>query len=298
MESKFDVICFGEILFDLLESGPRPGGAPMNVCFHLNQLGLKSTLVSRLADDSWGDQLLAFLEGHQIPTHFIQKDESHETGTVQVDLDKDGIAQYNIVAPVAWDFISLNEALLSLVRATPVFIYGSLAARNEVSRETLMGCLDEAAYKVMDVNLRAPHYEMDVLTSLIKKASLLKVNEEELDILAASSSAQWSRDDKIKQVAERYQQRSIIVTLGDSGAVYIEGDQLYHQDVFKVDIKDTVGSGDGFLAAFLHSMHQGRLPQDCLRIACAYGALVASHSGATPTLEPQALLSMISRHQG
>lgn len=297
MESRFDIICFGEILIDLLETGPRPGGAPMNVCFHLNQLGLKSTLISRLSDDFPGNQLLAFLESSGIPSNYIQKDEIHETGTVQVTLDQEGKALYNIVAPVAWDFISVNEAMMDLIRTTPLFIYGSLAARNNVSRETLMNCLDEAAYRVMDVNLRAPHYDMDVLAKLIKKASLLKVNEEELDILVRIRCLQWSTEDKLKQLAEMYQLSSIIVTLGDKGAVYFEGDQIFRQEAFIIDIKDTVGSGDGFLAAFLHSKHLGRLPQDCLRIACAYGAMVASQTGATPTITQQSLLRLISDHQ-
>lgn len=296
MKPRFDVVCFGEILFDLLESGPRPGGAPMNVCFHLNQMGLKSTLISRLSDDARGHQLLAFLDSHHIPSNYIQQDKIHPTGTVQVNLDRDGIAHYNIVAPVAWDFISMNEALLDLVRNAPIFIYGSLAARHQVSRDTLMQCLDKTIYRVMDINLRAPHYEMDILTSLIKKANLLKLNEEELDILVSNFGTLLSIEDKIRELSERYLLDNIIVTLGDQGAVYFEGDQFYRQNAFSVDIIDTVGSGDGFLAAFLYAKYMGRLPQDCLRVACAYGALVASHSGATPTITQQSILSMISGH--
>lgn len=297
MLPKFDVVCFGEILFDLLESGPRPGGAPMNVCFHLNQLGLKSTLISRLSDDYLGHQLLTFLNIHHIATNFIQQDKVHATGTVQVKLDRDGVAQYNIVEPVAWDFISMSEVLLDLVRSTPAFIYGSLAARHKVSRNTLMDCLEEAAYSVMDVNLRAPHYEMNTLNSLIKKANLLKLNEEELNILTGVQGALWSIEDKIRLISERYLLYDIIVTLGDKGAVYLNGDLFYRQEAFGVDIIDTVGSGDGFLAAFLHAKQLGRFPYDCLRVACAYGALVASHSGATPTITKQSIVSTISNHR-
>ena len=298
MVPKFDVVCFGEILFDLLESGPRPGGAPMNVCFHLNQLGLKSTLISRLSKDILGHQLLAFLNSHHIASTYIQQDKIHATGTVQVKLDRDGVAQYNIVEPVAWDFISTSEFLLDLVRSTPLFVYGSLAARRKVSRNTLMDCLDEAAYSVMDVNLRAPHYEKNLLNFLIKKASLLKLNEEELDIFTGAPVSHWSIEDKIRLLSERYLLNNIIVTLGDKGAIYLDGDLFYRQEAFGVDIIDTVGSGDGFLAAFLHAKHLGRSPSDCLRVACAYGALVASHSGATPTITKQSIVSIISNHRG
>lgn len=298
MVPKFDFVCFGEILFDLLESGPRPGGAPLNVCFHLNQMGLRSTLISRLSDDILGHQLLAFLQSHHIAIDHIQQDKIHTTGTVQIKLDRDGVAHYNIVEPVAWDFISMSECLLDLVRSTPVFIYGSLAARHNVSRNTLMDCLDEAAYSVMDVNLRAPHYELNTLNSLIKKASLLKLNEEELDIFTGAKGALWSIEDKIRLISERYLLYDIIVTLGDKGAVYFNGNLFYRQEAFSVDIIDTVGSGDGFLAAFLHAKYQGRLPSDCLLVACAYGALVASKSGATPTITKQSIVSTISNHRG
>ena len=110
------LFCFGEVLWDLLPTGKIAGGAPMNVAFQANQLGLSAKMVSRVGADDWGVELLDFLNDKGVSTQFVQTDPRHPTGLVNVTLDSKGSPAYEIVQPSAWDFIAPDPALHDAVR--------------------------------------------------------------------------------------------------------------------------------------------------------------------------------------
>src|SRR5688500_12201619 len=160
--NAFPVVCFGEILWDRLPSGDQPGGAPMNVAYHLNQLGIPAALISRVGKDGWGDRLQILLQSRQVSTAFIQVDAFYPTGLVNASVHPNHEVTYVIQGPAAWDFIQPEVACTSLLQQAGTFVFGSLAARSEVTRNTLFALLEHPVTRVFDINLRAPHYSRKI----------------------------------------------------------------------------------------------------------------------------------------
>lgn len=279
------VICFGEVLWDLLPDGKVAGGAPMNVAYHLNNFGVQTRMVSRIGDDGWGKELMQFLQAKDISTDLIQTDPDHQTGIVNVTFDEKGGPDYDIVQPVAWDFIHLDSKILDAVERSDLLVFGSLAARGEVSRKTLLQMLESARLKVFDVNLRPPFYRQDSLEQLLCQADIVKMNDDELDIISAWYTRKTGELDKMELVKKHFDLTGVLMTKGKSGASYLDDDGLHEQTGFPVKVADTIGSGDSFLAGFLSQWLAGRYPLECLRFACATGALVATHRGGTPAMD-------------
>lgn len=289
------IVCFGEVLWDMLPSGKVAGGAPMNVAHHAQQLGLPSTMISSVGKDELGDELLLFLEGKGIPTRWIQRSTSYPTSSVQVHLDEQGSASYEIVEGVAWDDIQLEASMLEAVKGASAIVFGSLATRIATSKETLLALLAVAPLRVFDINLRAPFYSQSSIDALLKQADIVKVNDEELDMLADWYGQAKEMDSMTQFVMDKFQLQRVIVTRGGEGAICRDDAGLHSHPGFPVTVKDTVGSGDSFLAAFLTQMLKGESTSKCLAFACGVGALVATKSGGTPVVDPQMVLGFMNR---
>ena len=277
-------VCFGEILWDVLPDGPQPGGAPFNVSYHLHKLGVATGVVSRIGNDENGRKLEALLAKWGLQTTFLQVDEQHDTSQVLARMNNGNEVSYENVAPVAWDFIQITEQLLAGIKSAKYLIYGSLAARNEITKHTLYQLLDSTeAVKVFDINLRPPFISRPLLEVLLQKADIVKFNEAELDIVQSMFNGKYGTEaEKIRFVMERFQTTGIIVTKGEFGASYYKNDQAYHTWGNEVKVKDTIGSGDSFLATFIASQHQGLSPSDSLQNAVAMGGFIATKKGGCP----------------
>lgn len=289
------IVCFGEVLWDMLPGGKVAGGAPMNVAHHAQQLGLPSTMISSVGKDELGDELLRFLEGKGIPTRWIQRSTNYPTSSVQVHLDEKGSASYEIVKGVAWDDIQLQASMLEVVKGTSAIVFGSLATRMAASKETLLALLAVAPLRVFDINLRTPFYSPSSIDALLGQADIVKVNDDELDMLADWYGQAKEMDSMTQFVMDKFQLQKIIVTRGGEGAMCRDEKGLHSHLGFPVEVNDTVGSGDSFLAAFLTQMLQGESTVDCLAFACAVGALVATKSGGTPEIDQQMVLDFMKR---
>ena len=274
-------VCFGEILWDILPDAQLPGGAPMNVAYHLNQLGVPATMISRTGKDELGRKLLDFISSKNVPIQFIQEDEQYDTGTVLATVSENHVS-YDIIQPVAWDYIEYSIALQRLVSATPYFIFGSLVARNETSRQTLFELLESATHKVLDINLRKPHYEKSTLDYLLQHADILKLNEDELEILSGWYGFSGTDEDRIKSFRDRFHLHTVITTRGDKGAIVWQDGVFCKHKGYKVKVADTIGSGDAFLAGFLSKTINGAGLEEATAFACGMGAFIATHHGACP----------------
>jgi len=271
------------VLWDQFEKLSLPGGAPMNVALNLKQLGLESQMISKVGDDRPGKELLAYLKDRGVNLDLVAVDSDLPTGKVIVN-DKDSQnVQYEIVAPVAWDRIEWTEDMQDAVDHADAFIFGSLAARDPISCMTLRKLLKTSTLKIFDINLRAPHYDMEELEELLVHTDILKVNEEELEIIA--DHHEFSDELKIacEKLQEAYDLKMICVTRGSKGAVLYYDEEFYKHKGFSVEVKDTVGSGDAFLSGFVYSYLNDGQPEDMLAFACGMGAFIATHQGATPT---------------
>lgn len=285
------------MLWDMLPSGKQPGGAPMNVAIHLKNFGMNPAFISRVGDDDLGVELMEYLNNQEFNTNFIQTGITHLTGIVKVNLTDKTEVTYKIVQPVAWDYIQTTPENQQLVKDSDVFVYGTLSVRSQQSRDTLFELLKEAKLKVFDVNIRPPHLDRATTEYLLQQADVVKVNEHEITTVCDWFGIQPELETQMKFLYERFNLRLVCVTLGADGAVVLSNDGFHKQGGYVVEVQDTIGSGDSFLAMFLKEYISGSTIPAALKKACAVGALVASHRGATPNISESELGHFLTVNQ-
>ena len=281
-----NIICFGEVLFDVFPRYKKIGGAPLNVAVRMQYLGHNTSIISKVGQDADGQNILSFLENKGIGTQNINEDSSQKTGSVSVLMHENGSASYNIDFPSAWDYIELTKNSIHTVKACDVLFYGSLAGRNHQTRNCLLELLKHARFKVFDVNLRAPHYTFELLNEFMLHANFIKFNEEEIMEISQSLGSN-SKDlyQNMKFVAEKTNTNKICVTKGAQGAVLLLDNKWYDDhDGYQVEVVNTVGAGDSFLASLIHGLLNNHDPKEALDFACAIGSLVAKSEGANPEI--------------
>lgn len=290
IKKVLNIVCFGEVLFDVFPTHKKIGGAPLNVALRLASLGVEAKIISRIGEDEIGKELLEFVETNGVSTAVIQVDQDYSTGEVLVQLDEKGSASYAIKYPVAWDEIALSPESKNAVKKADALVFGSLVCRDETSYNTLLSLLKIAKYKIFDVNLRAPFYTKEILIKLMNKADFIKFNDDELyEISEYLKSPYHSLEQNILFIAKQTNTKNICVTKGRHGAVLYYNDRMYYNSGYKITVADTVGAGDSFLAGLLSKLLVGEEPQKAIDFACALGALVAQEEGANPKIANEAL---------
>lgn len=274
--------CFGEVLWDVLPEGAQPGGAPLNVAYHLNKLGMNAGIISRIGNDAQGKRLLGLIDNWGINSDLMQIDSHYPTSEVIARMNEHKEVSYEIVFPVAWDFITgigANDGS----KNTKYLVYGSLASRNETTRQTLFDLLESDVIKVLDINLRPPFFEPDLLKILLQKADIVKFNQAELHIVGETfGSSAEAELDLVQFIRERFNISEIIVTKGADGASYYTSTGAYHCGGVPITVEDTIGSGDALLATFIANHHRQRPPDLILKNAVAMGAFIATKKGGCP----------------
>ena len=279
------VICFGEVLYDVFPTHRKIGGAPLNVAIRMASLGINTQIISRVGNDEIGKELVQFIEENGVDTSSIQIDETFPTGEVIVKLDSKGSASYTINYPVAWDKIACVPEDEINVKKADALIFGSLVCRDSVSHQSLLEIINYAKYTVFDVNLRAPFYTKELLINLMMQADFIKFNDDELyEISEYMNSPYNSLEQNIRFISEKTNTKHICVTKGNHGAVLYYDGKLYYNSGYKINVVDTVGAGDSFLASLLAKLLLGNDPQNAIDFACAMGALVAQSEGANPKI--------------
>jgi len=257
----------------------------MNVAYHLHKQHKSTAIITRIGIDEEGRKLMNFFSGRGLYTDHFQVDDEHETGKVYARLNECNEAVYEILKPVAWDFIQWEDGMERVVEGAKFFVCGSLAARNGVSRETLFRCLEVAKRKVLDINLRAPHFSKRTVEELMRKADLLKLNVAELELITGWFCDYGGIEDRIQFISDKFSLAGVAVTMGGDGAMlYMNGAFVRHEGI-KVDVVDTVGCGDAFLAGLLSRLTEDATPGEALSYACRLGAFIATQRGACPEYE-------------
>lgn len=279
------VICFGEVLYDVFPTHRKIGGAPLNVAIRMASLGINTQIISRVGNDEIGKELIQFIEENGVDSSSIQIDETFPTGEVIVKLDSKGSASYTINYPVAWDKIACVPEDEINVKKADALIFGSLVCRDSVSHQSLLEIINYSKYTVFDVNLRAPFYTKELLINLMMQADFIKFNDDELyEISEYMNSPYNSLEQNIRFISEKTNTKHICVTKGNHGAVLYYDGKLYYNSGYKINVVDTVGAGDSFLASLLAKLLLGNDPQNAIDFACAMGALVAQSEGANPKI--------------
>lgn len=301
MTTPFTIVGIGESLFDFVADQQHPGGAPMNVAIHAQQLGKASggrgVLVSRVGQDELGTQIAQVLRERGMTLDYLQTDPDHPTGRVYVETDAQGEPSYEIVENAAWDLIQYDPDMDPLALACQAVCFGSLAQRHPQSRNSIYRFLDtsRARYKMFDVNLRKPFYERQHITRSCESATAVKLNSDELGELSDMLSLNGqSADDRARELMDKFELRMVVLTRGKAGTVLYTPAGRYEGEPASYDPvegADPVGAGDSVSAAVLVGKAL-RLPdQRVATLANRVGAYVAARPGATPEL-PEDILTL------
>ena len=285
------VVGMGEALWDMLPEGKKIGGAPANFAYHVSQFGLDSRVVSAVGEDELGVEILKNF--HEKELNCMIETVPYPTGTVQVELDRNGVPCYDIREGVAWDNIPFTPALEGLARQTRAVCFGSLAQRSVVSRETINRFLDvmpdgEGQYKIFDINLRQGFYTKEIICGSMRKCNILKINDEELVTISRMFGYPGiDLQDKCWILLAKYNLRMLILTCGVNGSYVFTPGEVSFVETPKVEVADTVGAGDSFTAAFVASILRGLPVNEAHRLAVATSAFVCTQNGAMPVLPPR-----------
>ena len=282
------VVGMGEALWDMLPEGKKIGGAPANFAYHVSQFGLDSYVVSAVGEDELGTEILANFREKKLGCRIERV--PYPTGTVQVQLDSNGVPCYDIREGVAWDNIPFTPALENLARQTCAVCFGSLAQRSVMSCETINRFLDampggEDRYKIFDINLRQGFYTKEILCNSMRKCNILKINDEELVTVSRMFGYPGiDLQDKCWILLAKYNLRMLILTCGVNGSYVFTPGEISFVETPKVEVADTVGAGDSFTAAFVASVLKGLPVAEAHRIAVETSAFVCTRHGAMPAL--------------
>lgn len=288
------ITCYGEVLWDIFPHHQKIGGAPLNVALRLQSFEHDVAMISSVGNDELGKGLLRYMTENGLDTTLVQITNDFKTGQVQVTLNDTGSASYTIDFPAAWDNIQLTTKAIETVKASKAFVFGSLASRNKVSRNTLLELLPHANYKVFDLNLRTPHYTKELLIDLMHKADFIKFNDEELyEASGYLGSKHRSLEQNMHFVSQKTNTKHICVTKGSHGAVLLYNGKCYYNSGYFIKVADTVGAGDSFLASIISRLLNKANPQEAIDFACAVGAMVAQSEGANPLLSPLDIASFM-----
>jgi fructokinase len=290
-----EILCVGELLWDALPAGLFLGGAPFNVACHLRAAGLPVAMVSRVGADQLGDEALRRLQWYGVGADLVQVDATLPTGLVRVAVDDAGDARYDIVAPAAWDAIAPSEALLGRAAAARAIVFGTLAQRADPSRRTIERLWETGALRVLDVNLRPPYDDAGVVRRSLRHADVVKMNGEELRRLAGWLGLRGSEREMAAALAASVGCRTVCVTRGRDGAALWRDGRWREHPGFEVEVRDTVGAGDAFLAVLLAGLLSGADDETILRNANLIGAYVVTQFGAVPADQPPATPAALER---
>lgn len=289
------IVCYGEVLWDMLPTGKKLGGAPLNVALRAQSLGDQTAVISSIGEDEAGKEIIAEMKLREMNMEHIQTSNKFETSEVQVTLNTKGSATYEIKMPCAWDDIQLSEDNTKAVEEADAFIYGSLVARRKQSCETLLSLLKKSKFNIFDINLRPPHYTYERLEVLMKHAHFIKLNDDEVfEICENYGFHSQNMENCIRFISESTDTHTICVTLGENGAVLFSRNKFTYNKGYKITVADTVGAGDSFLATIVSKLLNGTEPQEAINYASAVGAIVASKKGANPFVSQEEIQKMIS----
>ena len=276
----------GEALWDMLPEGKKIGGAPANFAYHAAQFGMDTMAVSALGDDDLGNEIAQKFAEKKL--NVLMPRVPFPTGTVQVSLDAQGVPTYDIKEGVAWDNIPFTPELEEVARNCRAVCWGSLAQRNEVSRNTIHRFLDATpkdCLKIFDINLRQNFYNEELLLESFKRCDILKINDEELVTIGRLFGYPGlDMTNKCWLILGKYDLDALVLTCGVNGSYVFTPGAMSFLETPKVEVADTVGAGDSFTGSFCAAYLSGVPVSEAHRLAVETSAFVCTQNGAIPTL--------------
>jgi fructokinase len=282
------ILSLGEMLWDLFPDGERFGGAPANFACHAAVQGADVTMLSAVGDDEYGRDGTDILSAYGIDVSLMQIIPETPTGTVSVEVDADGKPTFVIHQGSAWDNLTWNDAIASRIATVDAVYFGTLGQRDLVSRATIRRVVETASLagipRILDVNLRTPFFDAEMIRNSVQLASILKLSDDELvEVCSACNISKTSRPNVMLQgLLEFGSLDMVVLTRGENGAVLVTHEGTITQDGINRNVIDTVGAGDAFTAAFLVGELRGDPHDQNLRKSCEVAAATCAHSGSVP----------------
>lgn len=289
------VIGLGEVLWDVLPSGKQIGGAPANFAFHVSQFGLPVRVVSAIGYDDLGRETRKVFAQRNLQS--IMPSLPQPTGTVIAEIDEAGVAHYTFPDNVAWDNIPFTTEMEDVARQTQAVCWGSLAQRSECSQKSILQFVDTVPdgpgqYKIFDINLRQNFYTKEIITESLQRANVLKINDEELVIVARLFGLQGTDlEAKARVLLTTYNLNMVILTCGENGSyIFTPANDdcplggTSFLETPKVKVSDTIGAGDSFTGTLVASLIEGMPIRDAHARAVRVSAYVCTQAGAMPIL--------------
>ena len=293
------IVGLGEVLWDIYPEAAHFGGAPANFASHAASLGAEAWLVSAVGADELGARALDALRERGVRCVHLVQDLHHATGRVLVTLNTAGQASYEFAADTAWDHLAWSEESAALAARCDAVCFGTLGQRSPVSRETIRRFLQATpptALRVFDVNLRQRFYDRETIHASLQLASALKLNDEELPIVAELCDVRAiTPREMLIELMCRYDRRLAALTRGPHGSLLISPDAEDECPAPHTFAIDTVGAGDAFTATLVTGFLRGLPLAEINRHANAVAAFVCSKNGATPALPAHLRLSPPSK---
>ena len=288
------IVGLGEALWDCLPDGSKLGGAPANFAYHASQFGNDAYAISAIGNDALGDQTLKeFDEKH---LKYVMPRVDYPTGTVQVELDEEGVPTYDIKQNVAWDNIPFTPEIAHIAKHCGCVCFGSLAQRNKISRDTIHRFIDTtpmACLKIFDINLRQNFYSKEIIQDSLKACDILKINDEELVTIGRLFGYPGlDIENKCYLILGKYNLKMLVLTCGTNGSYVFAPGVKSFQPTPKVEVDDTVGAGDSFTGSFASAILAGMPISDAHKLAVEVSAFVCTQPGAMPKL-PESLLNRV-----
>nr|WP_321502441.1 carbohydrate kinase [uncultured Dethiosulfovibrio sp.] len=293
------ILCAGEALVDLISLSPgtglgesslfesRLGGAPMNVAIGARRLGASVGFLGKIGCDPFGDRLWSAMEGEGLDLSPSIREGGTSTTLAFVAMDRDGKPQFRFYRDNAAD-VSLKEAEVASVNPSSwsCLSFGSISLLEEPSSSTYLGLfgrfMEAGVITAYDPNVRPlaidrPKRFRAIAMDVISKADIVKVSDDDLRWLCPNRGPEESLMDL------PISPRSVaFLTLGAKGAMIRKGETVTSVPAYPVEVKDTTGCGDAFMAAILVKLGQmdreglHRLPQEYLTKTAAFGCAAAS----------------------
>jgi fructokinase len=280
------VVGLGEVLWDLLPGGKQLGGAPTNFAYITNLLGDNGVVASRVGADDLGREARQALEKLGLRTANLQLDSAHPTGTVKVQLDAAGQPKFEISENVAWDFLAWTPGWNALASEADAVCFGSLAQRSPESHKTIREFVNVArpnATRIFDVNLRQAFFSAEVLVESLRRADIMKLNDDELPrVMALLGIAHRNEESSAQSLLLTFGLKLVCVTRGANGSTLVNNSGSHHHHGYPIKVADTIGAGDAFTAALVHQYLRGASLSAMNDAANRVGSWVASQIGGTP----------------
>jgi ribokinase len=255
------------------------GGKGANQAVGSRRLGAESTIVGRIGQDLFGQQMLETLRSHGVNCDFIKLDPEAGSGVALVIVDERG---ENIIAVIPGTNMRIApsdvEAAAGKIREADVVM-----AQLEIPLEAIEKAFD-IALEGDTLCILNPAPARPLPGSILGKVNLLTPNQNEAKVLTgiATDTVDGARTAANALLEKGVQ--TVIVTMGTKGALIVRPGEALHIDAIRVDSIDTSGAGDAFMAGLGVALAEGRSLDEATRFANAVGALSTTRPGAMPSM--------------